>query len=128
MVSQSRRWTRTSRGPARRALQQWTLHQRLVDNGLSTNGLSTNDLSTNGLSTNGFATWFSQDPATAGLGDGYVVMRGAVRAGETVANPLTGTLHTWNGALGLAPDWAAGSRGGGGQEVISACLAAHANK
>ncbi|WZX20474.1 hypothetical protein NVS55_04935 [Myxococcus stipitatus] len=102
----------------------------LSTNGLSTNGLSTNGLSTNGLSTNGFATWFNQDPATADSVMEYVV-KCAVPSGQVrqFTNPLTGTLHTWNGALGLAPDWAAGSAATTvEQEVISACLAAHANK
>lgn len=102
----------------------------LSTNGLSTNGLSTNGLSTNGLSTNGFTTWFNQDPMTADSVMEYVV-KCAVPSGQVrqFTNPVTGTLHSWHGALGLAPGWASGlAATAAEQEVISACLAAHANK
>lgn len=102
----------------------------LSTNGLSTNGLSTNGLSTNGLSTNGFSTWFNQDPTNAAALMKYVV-RCAVASGQTrtFTNPLTGTTYTWTGSLGLATAWASGNAATElEQEVVSACLAAHANK
>ncbi|MCP3135826.1 hypothetical protein LXT23_00560 [Pyxidicoccus sp. QH1ED-7-1] len=102
----------------------------LSTNGLSTNGLSTNGLSTNGLSTNGFSTWFNQNPANAAALMQYVV-RCAVAAGQTrtYTNPVTGVTYTWAGSLGLAPGWASGAAATElEQEVVSACLAAHANK
>ncbi|NPC87153.1 hypothetical protein HPC49_54370 [Pyxidicoccus fallax] len=102
----------------------------LSTNGLSTNGLSTNGLSTNGLSTNGFSTWFNQDTANSAAVMEYVV-RCAVPAGQTrtFTNPATGTTYTWAGSLGLAPGWASGQVATQAeQEVVSACLAAHANK
>ena len=102
----------------------------LSTNGLSTNGLSTNGLSTNGLSTNGFSTWFNQNPSNAAAVMTYVV-KCAVPAGQTRAftDPLTGTTHTWQGGLGLAPGWASGQVATElEQQVVSACLAAHANK
>ncbi|NTX09486.1 hypothetical protein HUA74_10505 [Myxococcus sp. CA051A] len=102
----------------------------LSTNGLSTNGLSTNGLSTNGLSTNGFVTWFNQDPATADSVMAYVVTC-AVQAGvaRQFTNPVTGITHMWLGALGLAPRWASGLPATEvEQQVVSACLAAHANK
>jgi hypothetical protein len=102
----------------------------LSTNGLSTNGLSTNGLSTNGLSTNGFSTWFNQDVASAAALMQYVV-RCAAPAGQTrtFTNATTGVTYTWAGSLGLAPDWASGLAATAlEQEVVSACLAAHANK
>ncbi|QSQ20335.1 hypothetical protein JY651_34475 [Pyxidicoccus parkwayensis] len=102
----------------------------LSTNGLSTNGLSTNGLSTNGLSTNGFKNWFNQDPATADAVMEYIV-RCALPAGQTrtFTSTVTGVTYTWPGALGLAPGWTNGSAASTlEQEVVSACLAAHANK
>ncbi|MBN9681941.1 MULTISPECIES: hypothetical protein [unclassified Corallococcus] len=102
----------------------------LSTNGLSTNGLSTNGLSTNGLSTNGFQTWFSQDPASADMVMRYVVQC-SMAAGMTLTyqSPSTGKSYTWSGSLGLAPGWAGGQPATvAEQQVVSACLAAHANK
>jgi hypothetical protein len=98
-------------------------------NGLSLNGLSLNGLSLNGLSTTDFASWFNGDPSNNNRLMRYMV-RCAVPAGEsrTFVNPNTGTTYTWPGSLGLAPDWAGGSPASlAEQQVISACLAAHAN-
>ncbi|MCP3103753.1 hypothetical protein LZ198_33205 [Myxococcus sp. K15C18031901] len=102
----------------------------LSTNGLSTNGLSTNGLSTNGLSTNGFATWFNQDPTTADSVMHYVVTCAAASTEtRTFTNPVTGVTYTWTGGLGLAPAWANGSPATDTEkQVVSACLAAHANK
>ncbi|NOK10539.1 hypothetical protein [Corallococcus exercitus] len=102
----------------------------LSTNGLSTNGLSTNGLSTNGLSTNGFQTWFQQDPASADMVMRYVVQC-SLSAGATLSyqSPTTGKSYTWKGSLGLAPGWAGGQPATvAEQQVVSACLAAHANK
>ncbi|MBE4750251.1 hypothetical protein G4177_18975 [Corallococcus sp. ZKHCc1 1396] len=102
----------------------------LSTNGLSTNGLSTNGLSTNGLSTNGFRTWFTADPASADMVMRYVVQC-SMAAGKqlTYQSPTTGANYTWKGSLGLAPGWAGGAPATvAEQQVVSACLAAHANK
>ncbi|NBD09911.1 hypothetical protein [Corallococcus silvisoli] len=101
----------------------------LSTNGLSTNGLSTNGLSTNGLSTNGFQTWFTQDPALADMVMRYVVQC-SMAAGATLSyQSPAGTNYTWHGSLGLAPGWAGGQPATlAEQQVVSACLAAHANK
>jgi len=98
-------------------------------NGLSLNGLSLNGLSLNGLSTTDFSTWFNGDPANNARLMRYIV-RCAVPAGETrtFTNPSTGAVYSWPGVLGLAPDWAGGAPATlTEQQVISACLAAHAN-
>ncbi|MCP3141452.1 hypothetical protein [Pyxidicoccus xibeiensis] len=104
-------------------------------NGLSFNGLSFNGLSFNGLSFNGlppasFNDWFQASPSMANLVMRYVI-HCAVPAGETRAYtvPFTGQQFTWSGGLGLAPGWASGSPATEAEEqVVSACLAAHANR
>ncbi len=98
-------------------------------NGLSLNGLSLNGLSLNGLSTADFSNWFTSNPESNSLLMRYMV-RCAVPEGEsrTFRNPNTGVTYTWPGALGLAPGWAGGAPASvAEQQVISACLAAHAN-
>jgi hypothetical protein len=98
-------------------------------NGLSLNGLSLNGLSLNGLSTTDFSTWFNGNPAGNDQLMRYMV-RCAVAPNETRSfiNPSTGLVYTWSGALGLAPNWAGGAPATlAEQQVISSCLAAHAN-
>jgi hypothetical protein len=104
-------------------------------NGLSVNGLSVNGLSVNGLSVNGmlsstFQSWFNGDPATYDVVMRYVVLC-AVPEGQsrTYWSPVTGRSYSWPGKLGLAPSWSAGQSATlAEQQVITACLAAHANK
>ncbi|MFY0563228.1 hypothetical protein ACN28E_05245 [Archangium lansingense] len=98
-------------------------------NGLSLNGLSLNGLSLNGLSTRDFATWFNSNPAGNDQLMRYLVLC-AVPANEsrTFKNPSTGVAYTWQGGMGLAPNWAGGAPATEAeQQTISACLAAHAN-
>ncbi|MBN1207355.1 MAG: hypothetical protein JXB05_20920 [Myxococcaceae bacterium] len=107
----------------------------LSTNGLSTNGLSTNGLSTNGLSTNGlsalaFQNWFEAAPDERSTLMKYIVLC-AVPAEQTrtYTSPVTGITYTWHGGLGLAPGWSTGLTPSlAEQQVVSACLAAHANK
>ncbi|MFP2932758.1 hypothetical protein ACLESO_47950 [Pyxidicoccus sp. 3LG] len=99
-------------------------------NGLSFNGLSFNGLSFNGLSTEAFASWYRANPALADQVMHYLV-HCAVPAGEarTYEDATTGQLRTWSGGLGLAPAWAGGAPATlHEQQVVSACLTAHANK
>ena len=98
-------------------------------NGWSLNGLSLNGLSLNGLSTTDFSTWFDENPSGHEQLMRYVV-RCAVAANQsrTFTHPATGTAYTWQGLLGLAPAWAGGAPATvAEQQIISACLAAHAN-
>lgn len=124
-------------GPEDLESQQHTLG---VDNGLSLNGLSLNGLSLNGLSLNGlspnglatdqFDDWFQQDTALHDMVMRYVV-RCAVPDGEvrTYTSASTGQSFSWTGNLGLAPDWSQGAAASlTEQRLVSACLAAHANK
>jgi len=99
-------------------------------NGLSVNGLSVNGLSTNGLATSAFSTWFNQNLDTTPSVMSYIVkcaLPGASSLSWT--NPMTGTAYAWPGNLGLAPTWASGQPATTTeQQLITACLAAHANK
>ncbi|QSQ22416.1 hypothetical protein JY651_46110 [Pyxidicoccus parkwayensis] len=102
----------------------------LSQNGLSFNGLSFNGLSSSGLSAAQFGTWFQSNPALADMVMRYIV-RCAVPAGEvrSYTDPRKGRTYTWDGLLGLAPDWANGHQATTAeQQVVSACLAAHTNK
>jgi hypothetical protein len=104
-------------------------------NGLSVNGLSVNGLSVNGLSVNGLGTltfqnWFEVNPTERKMVMKYIVLC-AVPQGQsrTYVSPVTGKSYTWHGLLGLAPGWASGLQPTvDEQQVITACLAAHANK
>jgi GLTT repeat (6 copies) len=106
----------------------------LATNGLATNGLATNGLATNGLATNGlesstFSSWFSADPAQRDMLMRYLIgcalPQGEVRS---YTDPDTGKTYTWYGKQGLAPRWGSGEAATEVEEqVISACLAAHAN-
>ena len=120
-------------------LQTGTSDEALASsNGLSLNGLSLNGTSLNGLSLNGldlglatssFASWFHADPANRALQMQYVV-KCAKPAGVTVTwtDPATHTVYSWPGGLGLAPTWSNRAMTVAEQQVLSACMAAHANK
>jgi len=102
----------------------------LAMNGLTFNGLAMNGLSFNGLSSAAFSNWFQQDPVLAESVMHYLIGC-AVRAGESrmYTHPQTGAVYTWEGVLGLAPDWASGQPATTAeQHVITACLAAHTNR
>jgi hypothetical protein len=99
-------------------------------NGLNLNGLNLNGLNLNGLSTQSFQDWYNLEPALHAHVMNYIV-ECAVAEGEsrTYTDPTTGLTHTWNGLLGLAPGWASGLAATTVElQVVSACLAAHANK
>jgi hypothetical protein len=102
----------------------------LAMNGLAMNGLAMNGLAMNGLASASFSKWFQKDPALADMVMHYLV-RCAVpsRQSRTYTNPKTGQVYTWEGSLGLAPGWAGGSPASvAEQRIITACLAAHANR
>ena len=101
----------------------------LSTNGLSTNGLSTNGLSTNGLSTNGFSAWFNSNPESYSNNVMKYVVLCAIPKGESRSFVSSaGVSYTWTGLFGLAPQWAAGNAiPVVEQQLVSACLAAHAN-
>jgi hypothetical protein len=99
-------------------------------NGLSVNGLSVNGLSVNGLSTGVFKDWFEENPAERDMVMKYIVAC-AVPSGQSriYTSLATGRVYRWNGVLGLAPGWSGGAQPTlSEQQVVTACLAAHANK
>ncbi|MGE6760336.1 hypothetical protein ACQKGO_20135 [Corallococcus interemptor] len=99
-------------------------------NGMTLNGLMVNGLTMSGLSSNSFKTWFLQDTALADMVMRYVV-KCSMAPGRSLKYraPTTGTTFTWDGGLGLAPGWSGGQPVTvAEQQVVSACLAAHANK
>jgi hypothetical protein len=100
----------------------------LAFNGLAFNGLAFNGLSVTGLSSPAFAAWFQADPALASMVMGYVVQC-ALPAGQVRTYTAEGQTYIWSGNLGLAPDWTEGAPATvAEQQLISACLALHANK
>ncbi|AKJ01818.1 hypothetical protein ATI61_103533 [Archangium gephyra] len=135
-------WTGAGCGPSQEEsspLEPGTTAQELATlnglafNGLAFNGLAFNGLAFNGLAFNGlpheaFTAWFDSDPAMANMLMKYVVAC-AVPAGQSRTYTHGGTDYTWQGWLGLAPDWASGSPATEAeQQIVSACLAAHGNK
>jgi hypothetical protein len=99
-------------------------------NGLNLNGLNLNGLNRNGLATTAFSTWFNGNAATSPSVMWYLYGC-AAPLGSTLTwtNPTTGIPYLWVGVFGLAPDWVGGKPATvTEQQVITACLAAHANK
>ena len=104
-------------------------------NGLSVNGLSVNGLSVNGLALNGllsltFRDWFEAEPSTRNSVMKYIVLC-AVPAGQTrtYTSLVSGLTYSWPGQFGLAPTWSQGLPAPEvEQQLVTACLAAHANK
>jgi hypothetical protein len=98
-------------------------------NGLESNGINLNGINLNGLNSPDFRAWFNQDVTRHEMLMKYMVQC-AAPAGElrTFTNPETNTTYTWNGVLGLAPDWASGQPATTAElRIVSACLAAHVN-
>jgi hypothetical protein len=99
-------------------------------NGVSLNGVSLNGLSVSGLATAQFSLWFNQNATTSETTMEYVV-KCAYSATSSLSwtNPFTQVLYTWPGELGLTPGWASGAPMTTlDQQIITACLLAHANK
>ncbi|HYO74430.1 MAG TPA: hypothetical protein VEU33_50980 [Archangium sp.] len=116
-------WTGGGCGPAQQEesspLEPGTTAQELT---------TLNGLAFNGLSNEAFTAWFGSDPAMAHMLMKYIVAC-AVPAGQSWTYTHGGTEYTWQGWLGLAPDWAGGSPATlAEQQIISACLAAQGNK
>ena len=102
----------------------------VILNGVILNGVSLNGVVLNGLPTAEFTQWFSRDVARNAMLMKYLV-KCTVAEGETrsYTDPSTGTTYTWQGSLGLAPQWASGKKmNEPEQQLVSACMAAHANK
>jgi hypothetical protein len=109
-----------------------------TDNGLSTvNGLSVvNGLSTvnglsivNGLSTvNGVPSGSGMMTTATGRAQVAYIVRCALPASASITKTdQYGTSYTFQGLLGLAPQWQSGACDTTCQESVSACLLAHVN-
>jgi hypothetical protein len=97
-------------------------------NGMPASVLTVNGIGPSGVSTDDFAAWFGSDPATADVVMKYVV-RCALPSGEEIDYDYGGVHYSWLGTVGLAPVWAADYPIPEiEQQLITACLAAHANK
>jgi hypothetical protein len=107
----------------------------VVTNGLpksdpNWNGLSESGLTTKALTNRAFSSWFT----AVGASYADMVMRYVAKCALSSAQSLTytdatGAAYTWPGNLGLAPAWASGKAiPANEQQLVSACLAAHANK
>jgi hypothetical protein len=96
---------------------------RMSLNRMSLNGLSSTALSSNGLSlsqTGLLATVEGRELLT------YVV-RCALPADKTLTGTDGGTSYTFQGLIGLAPEWVTTPLSQKGQRWMTACLLAHAN-
>jgi hypothetical protein len=105
----------------------------LDTNALDTNALDTNALDTNALDTNSLAA--IQDPSATGT-DSRRLMRYLVTCAlkptdrfEFTWTDSADVVHneSYQGYLGLAPEWATGALSNKGKRLVSACLAAHVN-
>ena len=95
-------------------------------NGLSFNGLSFNGMSFNGMSFNGLSFNGLRDPVVKGFVS-YLVQC-ALPENDSVTYEVDGASHTFQGSIGLAPEWKTESCGPSCQRWISACLLARLNK
>jgi hypothetical protein len=114
-----------------------TVDELSAVNGISLNGTSVNGISVNGISLNGldvglgttsFASWFNA--AADNAVEIQYIVKCAKPSGTTISwtNPQTGASYAWPGLLGLAPTWTNRPMTIAEQQVITACLLAHANK
>jgi hypothetical protein len=101
--------------------------------GISSNGMPPSLLDINGLHPNSltddhFKKWFASDPQTANTLMKYLV-KCSLPADLGMSFEYGGINYLWPGGLGLAPHWAEGeSIPEDEQQLVSACLAAHANR
>jgi hypothetical protein len=98
-------------------------------NGLTPNLLGVNGLHANGLRTREFDRWFSADPVAANTMMKYLVKCSLPFAATLTYTADDGSSYSWPGLFGLAPRWTSGrSIPEDEQQLVSACVAAHANK
>jgi hypothetical protein len=97
-------------------------------NGMPPNLLAINGLKPNSLTDDHFKKWFATDPKTANTLMKYLV-KCSLPAGLGMDFDYGGIHYVWPGLLGLAPHWAEGeSIPEAEQQLVTACLAAHANR
>jgi len=97
-------------------------------NGMPPNLLGVNGLNPSSLNDDHFRQWFATDPREANLLMKYLV-KCSLPVGLGMTFDYGGITYTWTGVLGLAPHWAAGEPiPEDEQQLVSACLGAHANR
>jgi hypothetical protein len=85
-------------------------------------------LNPNSLNEDHFRRWFAANPREANLLMKYVV-KCSLPLGLALDYEYGGIRYMWPGLLGLAPHWAAGKPiPDDEQQLVSACLGAHANR
>jgi hypothetical protein len=98
------------------------------DNGMPPNYLALNGLSPGALATPEFERWFASDPMAAHVLMRYLT-RCALPAWASLSYEYGGLIFSWQGSLSMAPLWASGEPiPEVEQQLVSGCLAAHANK
>ena len=100
----------------------------IAGNGMPPNLLGINGLRPNSLTDDHFKKWFATDPKTADTLMKYLV-KCSLPLGLGMTFEYGGISYFWPGYLGLAPHWANGeSIPENEQQLVSACLGAHANR
>src|SRR5581483_10695753 len=110
----------------------------LSGNGLSGNGLSGNGLSGNGLSGNGLvmdalnanglpsSTYLMN--SVSGRSTVSYLFRCALPGNRSITKrDLLGASYTFNGQIGVAPEWETGTCDFNCQQQVTACMLAHVN-
>jgi hypothetical protein len=98
----------------------------LTWNGLTWNGLTWNGITFNGMTWNGITFNGLADPTVNQLVS-YMV-ECALPADDSVTYRVNGKRYTFEGDMGLAPEWKYGPCDGDCQRWVSACLLARLNK
>jgi len=97
-------------------------------NGMPPNLLGVTGLNPTSLNDDHFKRWFAVDPREANLLMKYLV-KCSLPLGLGIDFEYGGITYTWAGRLGMAPHWAAGEPiPEDEQQLVSACLGAHANR
>src|SRR5712691_6656012 len=97
-------------------------------NGMPPNLLGVTGLNPTSLNDDHFRQWFAADPREANLLMKYLV-KCSLPLGLGMDYEYGGISYTWAGLLNLAPHWAAGEPiPEDEQQLVSACLGAHANR
>lgn len=94
--------------------------------GIGLNGIGANGVNASGLSSNSaFGTWFNGNITQGDAVMTYAIACALASGNSTSFTDTNGTVHTWNGAIGLAPTWDTAQMTADEMNWTSACIAAH---
>jgi hypothetical protein len=100
----------------------------ILGNGMAPNLLGLKGLHPDSLTDDHFKKWFAANPKTANALMKYLV-KCSLPLGLGMSFEYGGLTYFWPGLLGFAPHWAAGeSIPENEQQLVTACLGAHANR